>query len=132
MENKEIVFKCGKCSIEFPVIEFDNVGSYTLDKSKLNNLDYLKEKIDMEITCCIDCGYPSLNSSLKEKVTEKTESCFNVKEYELEIWDIIALSFGQEELDINELKRVCKILNDLPEQQKKWIFNGDENNLEEK
>jgi len=65
-------------------------------------------------------------------MNENEEIVFNVKEYELEIWDIIALSFGQEELDINELKRVCKILNDLPEQQKKWILNGDENNLEEK
>lgn len=131
MENKEIVFKCGNCFLEFPVVEFDNVGSYTLDKSKLNDLDYLKEKIDMEITCCIDCGYPSLNSSLEEKILQKINPSFNIKEYELEIWDIIALSFGKEELELSQLQRICKILNELSEEKQQWILNGDENNLGE-
>lgn len=124
-QEKEIVFKCGHCHLEFPVIEFDNVGSYTLDKSKLNDMVYLKEKIDVENTCCIDCAYPSLNSCLEERVCKQEEVCFNVKQYELEIWDILALSFGKEELELSQLQRICKILNELPEEKQEWILNGD-------
>lgn len=42
------------------------------------------------------------------------------------------LFFGEFQLDINELQRVCKILNELSEEKQQWILNGDENNLGEK